>query len=760
MSLWQVVQKGTFSSSFPFAMDALAAAEASLQEQALAIKPFLVRQPIPGDGNCLYRAVAYQTAAGEAVHGELRRQSVHAAGRHWRRYACFMEGEDEAAVLAWGENMKANACWGDHMSCRTLSDFLGRPLVVWRQANLDQAPACFVPHALGHLGDVTPIYLLLDERRAGCEHYSALVPGAGAGAGLEPVEDGGRPAGSEGGKGWVRRRLPPSFGLAPNLGPWSRHGLDMDTMELLLADQDNGMTPKDIVAKYFPKNPEKLRPVRRWGKADKDRIRDEFQRHKRAAELDFRGQSRKQAASVVAVGRTKLDVLRRASTSAAGACDTAMGSWQAEAATLQARSSGLRTAEEVWGEEALQLFSVLDGIPGLPAASTATESSAETVAFLHRWMRVASWTFCPHCGRRSPTVSLSWNWAKNEAGAVCKPCVGGCDPTSEFLEGRQEDATSTKKLQAYITPQAAYWDAFRNFVCQNESSTWSDLFLLLPEKDMKALSLIELKVDFQTQRGGRAAVTSKQKKSLVRAAWKNHDVETQLPSEASCRAFQFLREHNSTYRHFLEMHRALLVRGQVEAAVDWRYPRTAELLLGMPGIEVAARPLLYISACFAETDLSERLKLAGVINPKSTPSLKDGWQRKILRRSLDYGRDFILKALLYDVSFAKTISAVVATAAHQGISPDEAVADMPQFEQYWHIETQKLEDVCRQMDGEKPNLFFTVAPAEWQFPLHRWFLDPLVKRFGLSECQAWLTQHFYHCMSAILEACIFKKNQL
>ena len=81
------------------------------------------------------------------------------------------------------------------------------------------------------------------------------------------------------------------------------------------------------------------------------------------------------------------------------------------------------------------------------------------------------------------------------------------------------------------------------------------------------------------------------------------------------------------------MHRALLVRGQVEAAVDWRYPRTAELLLGMPGIEVAARPLLYISACFAETDLSERLKLAGVINPKSTPSLKDGWQRKILSRS-------------------------------------------------------------------------------------------------------------------------------
>ena len=106
-----------------------------------------------------------------------------------------------------------------------------------------------------------------------------------------------------------------------------------------------------------------------------------------------------------------------------------------------------------------------------------------------------------------------------------------------------------------------------------------------------------------------------------------------MPSEASCRAFQFLREHTSTYRHFLEMHRALLVRGQVEAAVDWRYPRTAELLLGMPGIEVAARPLLYISACFAETDLSERLKLAGVINPKSTPSLKDGWQRKILSRS-------------------------------------------------------------------------------------------------------------------------------
>ena len=386
------------------------------------------------------------------------------------------------------------------------------------------------------------------------------------------------------------------------------------------------------------------------------------------------------------------------------------------------------------------------------------------------------------CGRRTAKRTCSLHWRSNAAAAVSCPCSPTCDPDPAHLEARAsavEEAAKEEnggKLQAYLTPDASYWEAFRDFVCEGTLG-WDDFFTILPKEDAARLAPLDLKVDYITRRGGQACVTAKQKKSLVRAVWKPADVTEQLPTPASLRAFTFLMEHNDTYRSYVLRRRELL-RANANSGNAWRYVPTAQLLLQMPGIEVAARPWLYVKACrpeidrrinvlvlfsrtdlqasLGDTDVSDRLKALGVLKASSTPSAKTHWLRKVLSRNVDFVKDYSLQALLHDVTMARTITAVVAVAEKQKISPDEAAADMPQFEQYWHHQAQKLEDVCRQA-GKFPNLFFTIAPAEWRFPLHAGMFSKEDQE-DLSQCQAWLTMHMRNCIAAVLDAVLWKNK--
>ena len=163
-----------------------------------------------------------------------------------------------------------------------------------------------------------------------------------------------------------------------------------------------------------------------------------------------------------------------------------------------------------------------------------------------------------------------------------------------------------------------------------------------------------------------------------------------------------------------------------------------------------------LQASLGDTDISDRLKALGVLKASSTPSAKTHWLRKVLSRNVDFVKDYPLQALLHDVTMARTITSVVAVAEKQKISPDEAAADMPQFEQYWRHQAQKLEDVCRQA-GRFPNLFFTIAPAEWRFPLHAGMFSKEDQE-DLSQCQAWLTMHMHNCIAAVLDAVLWKNK--
>ena len=343
------------------------AAEELLQEHAAAVIPHLQLRGIAGDGNCLFRAAACQVPEGEEHHAALRAICAAGAADAWARYAPYLPPCGREQVLEWCRNMAQDRFWGDGLACRVLTDCLKRPMIIWRLMEPEQRPSCFVP-ALGVLGaPVQPIYLFLDERVRGAEHYWALVRGERP-AQRNPWQALQAAAAGDGRQGSFRRRcLPASFSGTANKhaasGPWTRHGLTQGQMEELLLMQDQGASPAELGGKFFPGQPGKLLTLRRWGSADKEKIRARV-RERVAAETQARSSRRAMAASCHIDYKKCLE--------------------------LQAEQP---PAASSWQQELGRRFSV----EGSAAAGAPPEQHSSQMPLAQQfrgWMRHASWTYC------------------------------------------------------------------------------------------------------------------------------------------------------------------------------------------------------------------------------------------------------------------------------------------------------------------------------------------------------------------------------
>ena len=392
---------------------------------------------------------------------------------------------------------------------------------------------------------------------------------------------------------------------------------------------------------------------------------------------------------------------------------------------------GRLTAEsETWTQESSRFFSVSVARPHMRKIEPQNDDFSST------------WSFCLSCGRHRPCGHINrFPCAEN-----CKPC---CDATAEELL-EVFKGTSPRKLLAYVTPQKVNWMPL-TLALGREAN---DHLVLLEGINVKVLQVLDLYVDYKTRRGGKAEVVSKQKCSVVRAEWRAESLLTTKKSTIEDTVFQSLMTHNATYREFVDTHDRLCNANQAAANAEWRRIPTATLLLQLPGIEMALRPWLYPLPSFADSDLNSRLLELNRIGEKSKPSLRAGFMRKILCRCMDYSRDFQLQALMYDIAMAKTISSVVAKSNSLGVAAEHLAGDMDHFEEYWHQQLSKMEDVCRleyersnDMTKALPSVFFTIAPAEWTFPLQNgmFFAD------SLSNQQAIMTLHMYHALQAQLE---------
>jgi hypothetical protein len=178
------------------------------------------------------------------------------------------------------------------------------------------------------------------------------------------------------------------------------------------------------------------------------------------------------------------------------------------------------------------------------------------------------------------------------------------------------------------------------------------------------------------------------------------------------------------------------------------YILTADLLLRSPGIEVAARPVLYARAAFGDTDLHYRLDALGHLTSRNCPKIGDSFIGKALSRCGSYAVDMMLLCLIYDVHICRTIYGLVRTAADRKLSPETACDHLPMFDSYWRHAEDVLVDMTRRM-GYPPTVFITVAPAEWKIPALEGLFD------GYSNKDFWrmqgpLTLHIHRIMMQIM----------
>ena len=130
--------------------------EADLHAHALSVTGTMPTHPVPGDGHCFFRSVAFQTQAGECAHGELRAAVVRAVAADAEAYAHFLVESD---IGGWLAGMVGSE-WADDLAVQACVNLLRRPVLIWR-LGLEQEPTLKLPWFWGPTEPVTPIYLQL-----------------------------------------------------------------------------------------------------------------------------------------------------------------------------------------------------------------------------------------------------------------------------------------------------------------------------------------------------------------------------------------------------------------------------------------------------------------------------------------------------------------------------------------------------------------------------------------------------------------------
>ena len=148
-------------------------------------------------------------------------------------------------------------------------------------------------------------------------------------------------------------------------------------------------------------------------------------------------------------------------------------------------------------------------------------------------------------------------------------------------------------------------------------------------------------------------------------------------------------EHNTTYLEYITNHKRVLAERHVDGDCWWMVP-TTELLMQMPGVEEAARPILYPLASYGDTDIKIRLVPLGNNEERKLLSVRESLARKLLSRCSSYAEDFPLQCLIYDIAMARELTSIVNMANAAKASPDDYASRNQGFSQFWETEQHKF----------------------------------------------------------------------
>ena len=218
-----------------------------------------------------------------------------------------------------------------------------------------------------------------------------------------------------------------------------------------------------------------------------------------------------------------------------------------------------------------------------------------------------------------------------------------------------------------------------------------------------------------------------------------------MPTPVAVAAYQYLMQHNAWYKRFVVMQRERLSDG---ASL---HTSSYDLFINFTGVEAAMYPVLYPSTEFTDTGILASYKDKYEDDTNRVLSIGISWTRKVLSSVRVYGEHRDLSFFLYEKHLANKFFAAHVRAQKMGITADVLTRDSQTSTGYWDIVQDSLADLVRIMlarcfdaEGHRalydhvrglrgevwlcayPNVFITIAPAEWKFPRPYW-LDPYLK---------------------------------
>ncbi len=263
--------------------------------------------------------------------------------------------------------------------------------------------------------------------------------------------------------------------------------------------------------------------------------------------------------------------------------------------------------------------------------------------------------------------------------------------------------------------------------------------LELTEEEYRSLQVVVLRTDVRAERwAGAGHFLNWKKVGVSRAYYKDKLVcEGSMPTQRAAAALRYLEAHSHYFRYHREQQRQRL---QSHSSLNLS---SYALFILERGIECAMFPHLYPRTEFTDTALWNHYRATAEVDDAKSRlcSIGYSWTRKVLSSVRVYGEHRDLAFFLYEVDLANRYFNAHARAKRMGLTGDVMARDSQSSSGYWEITQDALSDVVRVMLGRCydevgypqldshvrslcgqvwlcafPNLFITIAPAEWKFP--------------------------------------------
>ena len=337
----------------------------------------------------------------------------------------------------------------------------------------------------------------------------------------------------------------------------------------------------------------------------------------------------------------------------------------------------------------------------------------------------------------------------------CHCCSGKESPGQQFAR-RMAETTSgpvvDRTSQLYRIPVAMIsgdqakecisWPRYCHGEFSFQNTTGSSM-LELSLDERRALVILVLRTSVQQEKYGAAHHHNWKKVGLSRAYYKKELVcEQSMPTDRSKAAFRFLMANNMYYKVFRGYQKICIDTGSSHNLSSY------DLFVVLKGIECAMFPVLYPTTDFTDTGIMEHYLHQTGDTTNRVCSIGLSWTRKVLSSVRVFGEQRDLPFFLYEKHLAMKYFSAQVRAKELAVTGDVLTRDSQTSSGYWDIVQDSLADLvrimlvrcydsenypqlykhCRNLRGEVwlcafPNLFLTIAPAEWKFP-RPYFMEP------------------------------------